>query len=90
MNIDMFVNSLNIIEKDDLYRRLHLDYVKEDIASRLDEHDFELKTDEDIDMLIDTVARRYVYDGEYDCNLSYWDNIDNLIEYYINTNMKRN
>ena len=28
------------------------------------------------------LAESYVCDGEYDCNLSYWDNIENLMEDY--------
>ena len=30
--------------------------------------------------VIEKAADLYVYDGEYDCNLSYWDNISNVID----------
>ncbi len=29
---------------------------------------------------IENIANRYVYEGRYDCNLSYWQNIENLID----------
>lgn len=29
------------------------------------------------------LAESYACDGEYDCNLSYWNNIENLMEDYI-------
>ena len=32
-------------------------------------------TDEEIE----AAAKRYVYDGDYDCNLDYWSNIENVI-----------
>ena len=31
------------------------------------------------DEQIEKAAELYVYEGVYDCNLSYWDNIENLI-----------
>lgn len=35
---------------------------------------------EEVENLVDTVARRYVFDGEYDCNLPQWQNLENLIK----------
>lgn len=65
------LNSLSALEKDELYRALWLEYVKEDIRNY----------DESLDeSMVEVVASRYVYDGDYDCNLSYWDNIENLIK----------
>jgi hypothetical protein len=34
---------------------------------------------EEIQKLAEAVADRYCYNGDYDCNCSYWDNIDNLV-----------
>lgn len=60
--------------RDQIYRHLWLNYVKEDIESHLDDMDIELTEDQ-----IEEAARRYVYDGNYDCNLDYWTNIENNI-----------
>lgn len=73
--IESIVNGLTAVEKDDLYRYLWVDYVKKDVISYCEDNDIAY-TDEDFP---DRVANRYVYDGEYECNLSYWDNIRNLI-----------
>ena len=35
---------------------------------------------EEEDALCEDVVNAYVYNRDYDCNLSYWDNIDNLIK----------
>ena len=29
--------------------------------------------------IAESAAERYVYDGDYDCNLPYWSNIENLL-----------
>lgn len=81
------VDGLDAIEKDDLYRYLWSEHVREDVESRLSSDYEEMmltasgETDEDrLKAVIENVVERYVYDGDYDCNLSYWENIDNLIE----------
>ena len=71
--INKFLLILNDQLKDEIYRKLWKEYVKEDIIQ------FNNKLDEE---LIDLIANAYVYDGEYDCNFSYWDNIENLINKY--------
>lgn len=68
--------ALTAEQKDYLYRMTWYENVFEDITGRLLDRDI---TDED-DAIKSTVAHRYVYEGDYDCNLSYWDNIDNLID----------
>lgn len=82
MVIKDLVKSLNPTEKDDLYRELWSEYVREDIISFIDD-DLMAKLEHDD---INEMVRRYVYDGEYDCNLSYWDNIQNLIDDYLRRN----
>lgn len=81
------VDGLDAVEKDDLYRYLWADHVREDVESRLASDYEEMmlnasgETDEDhLKAVVENVVERYVYDGDYDCNLSYWENIDNLIE----------
>ena len=61
-------------EKDQLYRKLWLSYVMEDIQSHAEDIDAELTEDQ-----IARAADIYVYHGKYDCNITYWDNIENLI-----------
>lgn len=63
--------------KDEAYRYLWLSYVKTDVISHAEDEleDITLTDDE-----VELIARRYVYEGDYDCNLSYWQNLDNLID----------
>lgn len=73
--IQSIIESLTNSEKDSLYRVLWEEHVKEDVAIFCEDNDIDCT-----DKLVDSVAYDYVYDGEYDCNLSYWDNIGNLIQ----------
>jgi hypothetical protein len=61
-------------EKDALYRALWAEYVRTDVEAVAEQHP------EAENISIDNIVERYVYEGDYDCNLSYWDNINNLIE----------
>ncbi len=72
-------DSLNSVEKDDLYRYLRCDYVRQDIEDYCVNEDINIPEDK-YDEIIDTAVTLYVYDGKYDCNLSYWENISNLID----------
>lgn len=75
-DIESIVSSLNDIEKNQLYHRLWFDYVKADVINFCEDNDIAYN-DEDFP---DKVARYYVYDGKYDCNLPYWTNIENAVE----------
>lgn len=78
---EIFV-ALSDTQKDDIYRMVWSDHVVEDVKARLIENpDLEIDEDEE-DALCEEVANAFVYNGDYDCNLSYWDNIDNLIKEY--------
>lgn len=68
------INALSPDEKDQVYRQVKAKYLKEDIVSRSEEIGKELSEEE-----IDSITDLYVNHGKYDCNISYWDNIDNLI-----------
>ena len=78
MTAGEIISSMDESEKDSLYRILWSDRVYEDVEWQLDERKISLDEDEK-EAFIMEVVDRYVYNGDYDCNLSYWDNIDNLI-----------
>lgn len=72
------INELSEIEKDKIYRMVWAERVTEDILSHAEDIGVEIsKKDAEI------LAESYACDGEYDCNLSYWNNIENLMEDYI-------
>jgi len=71
----LMIENLSPQDKDDIYRYLWYQHVEEDVygaASQL------MDPEDNLD-IIELAATRYVYELDYDCNLSYWDNIDNLI-----------
>lgn len=63
--------------KDHIYREVWKEHVMEDIKSYAEENGHSLTEEELV-----VAADRYVYMGDYDCNLSYWQNISSLIERY--------
>lgn len=69
-----FAESASSTDMDMIYRKVKYQYVINDIKDRIKDTKTELTDDQ-----IAYAARRYAYDGKYDCNLSYWDNIDNCI-----------
>lgn len=69
-----FVDSLDWEARDAIYRHIWSERVREDVENHFENMDETLTDDE-----IRTVAKRYVYQGAYDCNLNYWTNIENLI-----------
>lgn len=86
---EIFVN-LTPSQRDDIYRMVWSDHVSEDVRGRLSENpDLELNEEEE-DALIEDIANAYVYNGDYDCDLSYWDNIDNLIKERLDENRSCN
>lgn len=74
---DIMVGIINLfaLKEDEIYRQVKCRYVADDAADRMKERGIE---DPD-DSIRYAVAERYVLDGDYDCNLDYWANIDNLI-----------
>lgn len=79
--IEQIIDTWTDAEKDEAYRYLWLPYVIEDVENCLEwEYDLEDYKEEDIKGIIESVADSYVYQGEYDCNLTYWRNIQNLID----------
>lgn len=68
---DEIINNLSSAQKDLIYRKLWYDHVLEDVNSNFANVPDDIKEE---------VARRYVYDGDYDCNRSYWDNLQLLVD----------
>lgn len=69
-----FLNSLDAKEKDELYRHLWQNYVIEDIKAYVETLDVSTSQE-----MIEIAAELFV-SGGYDCNLSYWENIECVIE----------
>jgi hypothetical protein len=70
-------------ERELIYRIVHKNYVSQDVLNRIREkHDLYTNdlTDEELKPLCDEVAEMYVFNGDYDCNLPYWSNIDALLD----------
>lgn len=63
---------------EDVYRVVRERYVREDLVGLAKNKKLELTPD-----ALDYLAHRYAYEGDYDCNQSYWVNLENLIENYM-------
>ena len=74
------INGLSAKEKDDLYRSLWAEHVREDVELFCESEDIDLSENG-----INFVIEQYVYEGRYDCNCSYWDNIRELVEEAVKT-----
>ncbi len=68
------LDNLSGSERDDIYRALWFDHVAEDVTNLLEENESEINDD-----IVSAIAERYVYDGDYDCNLDYWTNLRILL-----------
>ena len=66
---------LTELEKDDIYSHLRYQHVLQDCYDFCEQEDLSPS-----DETLEKAAKLYVYDGDYDCNLSYWANIANVIE----------
>ena len=75
-------NQFNML--DELYHALRKEHVLMDaLAFITDDYEYKKKLEEYPEKeveLADAIAERYVYDRDYDCNLSYWDNIKSLYD----------
>lgn len=70
-----FAEVLTTSAQNAVHRYIEHQHVKVDIEDYAREHELKLTA-----QTIEKAADLYVYDGEYDCNLSYWDNISNVID----------
>lgn len=69
-----FAGGIALENKDNLYRILWEDYVKEDFNSRVEEFYDHKNVD------VESCVYDYVWGCDYDCNLDYWTNFDNIIQ----------
>lgn len=74
------VQNFDDTKKDELYRMLWAEHVYEDVMAVLNEND--IIPEEDKAAIAKAVTNAYVYQGRYDCNVAYWDNINRLITEY--------
>lgn len=77
------VDALTYEEQDDVYRYLWSQHVREDVEGHANDIDADLTEEE-----VDKVVEMYVYQGKYECNIDYWSNIENLIDYVIEDRRK--
>lgn len=74
--LDKLLTELNYSTLDYIHRKLWVNHLKEDIISRIKDNFSWLEySDNDIE----ECAKRYAFEGDYDCNCTYWDNIDAII-----------
>ena len=74
-----FVDGLNKFDKYTIYHALMAEEVEQDILDYLKSEHYNLDVPW-LNDLIDTCVDDYVYNCKYNDNLSYWDNIKNLVE----------
>lgn len=72
------LNALDPIVATEVYVLQRMQRVAADVSARAEEQDVNLTQSE-----VDSVSAKYVRECRYDCNLSYWDNLDVLIKEQI-------
>ena len=75
ITIDGITEELSPDIADMIYRDVWCKHVEEDLKELAKNEDYTLTEDE-----VEYLAYKYVYEGKYDCNQSYWDNLRALIE----------
>lgn len=60
-----------------VYDKMRYEHVREDVIERAKDQNVKLTLS-----AVNKIAYEYVYEGEYECNMSYWDNIDVLMANY--------
>lgn len=66
-------------QKSELYTKLVSDHIYQDAIGRINSRNLE----NEIYDIAAYVSKDWTENGKYDCNLSYWDNMDNLIDKHI-------
>lgn len=73
--VKKYIDNLSASDQDGIYRYLWHQRVVADVESHADDLDIKMKPKD-----VDFAAYLFVYEGDYDCNQSYWDNIENVIK----------
>lgn len=81
--LEKLFNSLTEEEKDYIYRSQWKRHVALDVCDEIDLYRDGPHAEGELDDISKFIAEKYVDEGEYDCNLSYWDNIYNLVDKYL-------
>ena len=68
---------LNYDQKDYIYRKVWAEHVSENVRSLCKDEGYDEVYTPDI---AERIAYRYAFEGDYDCNLPYWQNLKNLFE----------
>lgn len=80
---DEIIDMIPYKTRDRIYRVQLMWHTAKDIVARADYNGIHLYSDE-----VNNAASRYAFDGEYDCNLDYWSNMDVLIDYELESREK--
>lgn len=80
-NLINMIDELKFDIKDKIFRHLHKEYLRDDFNAHGESLDITLNEEQ-----LNQLCNMWVYQGKYDCNLSYWDNIENLIKEVVNNN----
>ena len=68
---------LNYDQKDYIYHKVWAENISEDVRSLCRDEGYDEVYTPDI---AEKIAYRYAFEGDYDCNLTYWQNLKNLFE----------
>ena len=69
------LKNLSEFDKEKIYRMVWYDHVCEDVGNEAANSDIKLTEQQ-----IRNIAYRYVYDGDYNLTLNYYQNLHNLID----------
>ena len=67
-------------QRDEIFRMVWFGNVEDDVRTYINDFYEDTFSEEDIEGIEECVANDIVYNGRLDCCISYWDNIEKLIE----------
>ena len=67
-------------QRDEIFRMVWFGHVEDDVRTYINEFYEDAFSEEDIEGIEECVANDIVYDGRLDSYISYWDNLEKLIE----------
>lgn len=70
---------LSYQQRQELFKIMRFKNIQVDVFYYFDSDD-KYKNSPEKNEIAHKAAYKYVYEGDYDCNISYWDNIKNLID----------